>query len=172
MKKKIFIASLSSLLCLSTVPTYTLAAQEPTITPEASVFEVPSEEIEPNKSSMVDYIAQEVKKSANKSASEEKRDEAITYIVDHFPDFYENNTVMENTMYYGYYLEYAYSKNGPENLYANLGMDTYQAVKYVYRNAEKPEDDSTLANLDQIKESLLDLGYDVDNTTEKYDTTK
>lgn len=51
-------------------------------------------------------------------------------------------------------------------------MDTYQAVKYVYRNAEKPEDDSTLANLDQIKESLLDLGYDVDNTTEKYDTTK
>lgn len=62
MKKKIFIASLSSLLCLSTVPTYTLAAQEPTITPEASVFEVPSEEIEPNKSSMVDYIAQEAKK--------------------------------------------------------------------------------------------------------------
>ena len=121
---------------------------------------------------MVDYIAQEAKKSANKSASEEKRDEAITYIVDHFPDFYENNTVMENTMYYGYYLEYAYSQNGPENLYANLGMDTYQAVKYVYRNVEKPEDDSTLANLDQIKESLLDLGYDVDNTTEKSDTTK
>ena len=67
------------------------------------------------------------------------------------------NETMEKTMYYGYYLEYAYSKNGPENIYANLGIDTYQAVKGVYRNVDKVEDDIVQENLRQIEEWLSKL---------------
>ncbi len=92
------------------------------------------ESIEPNTNEMVAQIASEAKKSANESASEEK------------------------AMYYGYYLESAYAKNGSDNIYANLGMDTYQAVKYVYRNAETTDDDHVISNLKQIAE----IGYYVE----------
>lgn len=122
----------------------------------------PSADPEPNTSAMVDYIASEAKKSANEGATGEKRDEAINYIVDNYPNYFTDNDVMEKTMYYGYYLEYAYAQNGPENLYANLGMDAYQAVKYVYRNTETTEDDHVQENLRQIKETLGEMGYSVE----------
>lgn len=117
---------------------------------------------DPNTSAMVDYIASEAKKSANESSSEEKRDEAIDFIVSSYPNFFSDNETMEKAMYYGFYLEYAYSKNGSGNLYANLGIDTYQAVKYIYRNAETVDSDHTQENLRQIKETLLSLGYSVE----------
>lgn len=104
-------------------------------------------------------IASEAKKSANQSASEEKRDEALDFISSTYPDYFSDNDTMEKAMYYGYYLEYAYSKNGPTNTYANLGMDLYQAVKYVYRNTETVEDTHVQENLSQIKEALAELGY-------------
>ena len=64
-------------------------------------------------------------------------------------------------MFYGYYLEYANAKNGSDNLGANVGMDTYQAVKYVYRGSETSDDQHVTANLDQIKDGLSQLGYSV-----------
>lgn len=117
---------------------------------------------EANTSEMVDYIASEAKKSANEAATEEKRDEAINYIYENYPDYFKDNDTMEKTMYYGYYLEYAYAKNGEDNIYANLGMDAYQAVKYVYRGSETTDDDHVTANLEQIKDSLSELGYTVE----------
>lgn len=116
---------------------------------------------DPNTSAMVDYIARQAKKSANISATEEKRNEAIDFIVANYPDYFSNNELIEKTMYYGYYLEYAYAKNGSENLYANLGIDVYQAVKGVYRSVDKIEDDIVQENLRQIQEALSELGYEV-----------
>ena len=39
----------------------------------------------------------------------------------------------------------------------SLGMNAVQMVKYVYREAETKEDDSTKANIKQVKESLGQL---------------
>lgn len=120
------------------------------------------ESIEPNTNEMVAQIASEAKKSANESASEEKRDEAINFIYENYPDYFTDNDTMEKTMYYGYYLESAYAKNGSDNIYANLGMDTYQAVKYVYRNVETTDDDHVISNLKQIADALAEIGYYVE----------
>ena len=120
-----------------------------------------TDDVSPNTSAMVDSIARKAKKSANQSASSEKRDDAITFIAEQYPNYFVDNETMEKTMYYGFYLEYAYSKNGSTNTYANLGMDTYQAVKGVYRNVDKISDDIVQENLRQIKESLSELGYKV-----------
>lgn len=122
-------------------------------------IEETDEKPQPNTSDMVDYIAKEAKKSANKAATEEKRNEAIEYIYNNYPNYYTDNETMERTMYYGYYLEYAYAKNGSTNLYANLGMDTYQSVKYVYRGTATIEETSIQENLKQIKDALIELGY-------------
>ena len=116
---------------------------------------------DPNTSAMVDYIVRQAKKSGNISAAEEKGNEAIDFIVANYADYFSNNELMEKTMYYGYYLEYAYAKNGSENLYANLGIDVYQAVKGVYRSVDKIEDDIVQENLRQIQEALSELGYEV-----------
>lgn len=125
---------------------------------------------EANTSAMVDYIAAEAKKSANQAATEEKRDEAIEYISSHYPNYFADNETMEKTMYYGYYLEYAYMSDDPTNVYANLGMDTYQAVKYVYRGTETVEDEHVQENLKQIAEILEALGYDAE--TEEAETAQ
>lgn len=39
----------------------------------------------------------------------------------------------------------------------SLGMNAVQMVKYVYRKAETKDDDSTKANIEQVKESLKQL---------------
>lgn len=150
----ISILALSMTACGTEQTSNTVSSSAATI---ASSEELPK----PNTSAMVDYIARKAKEAANISASEEKRDEAIKYIKDNYPNYFSDNETMEKTMYYGYYLEYAYSKNGSTNLYANLGMDTYQAVKYVYRNTETQDDTHVQENLRQIAEALSELGYTV-----------
>ena len=126
---------------------------------------------EANTSAMVDYIAAEAKKSANQAATDEKRDEAIEYIFSHYPNYFDDNETMEKTMYYGYYLEYAYEADDPTNVYVNLGMDAYQAVKYVYRGTETIEDDHVTENLRQIAEALSSIGYDVENEATEAEQT-
>ena len=150
------------------------APVEPDPQPAVSVeeelsAEEPEEEVpaepelpESNSSAMVDYLASEAKKSANQSATEEKRDDAINFIYENYPDYYVDNETMEKAIYYGFYLEYAYGENEGKNYYVDLGMDTEQAVKYVYRGAESVEDSSTQENLSQIAESLNALGYQVE----------
>ena len=121
-------------------------------------LEAYTEGIEENSSSMVDEIAHAAEKEANYSGAKLK-DEALEYISENYPDYFTNNNVMETTMFYGYYLEYVYADEGSDNTYANLGMDTYQVVKYVYRGTETVDDDNVQANLEQIAEALTALGY-------------
>lgn len=115
---------------------------------------------EANTSAMVDYIAAEAQKSANQAATDEKRDEAIDFIASTYPEYFSDNGTMEQAIYYGYYLEFAYDIN--ESQYAELGMDVEQAVKYVYRGTETVEDEHVQENLRQIAEILEALGYDVE----------
>ena len=135
------------------------ATPEPTVTVEPTPTTAP--EPTPNTSEMVDYIAQQAKASAEESVSDAKRDEAVEYIRANYPKYYSDNSAMEKAMYYGYYLEYAYEENGSSDPYAVLGMNTYQAVKYVYRGAEAVDAQSTQENLGQIAENLAALGISV-----------
>lgn len=105
-----------------------------------------------NTSEMVDYIARKAK-SDSIDATETEIQRAIKYIRKHYPNYFSNNKVMEKTMYYGYYLEYA----NYDSTTTALGMDTYQAIKYVYRGAEKTTDQHVTENLRQIKKSLNNL---------------
>ena len=147
-----------------------LKESETEIVQETAIESESASEPKPNTSGMVDYIAKEAKASANIGASEEKRKEAISFIRDNYPNYFIDNETMEKTMYYGYYLEYAYSKNGSENIYANLGIDAYQAVKGVYRNVDKVEDDIVQENLRQIEEGLSKLQPENVETTVSADT--
>ena len=85
---------------------------------------------------------------------------------------FDSNDNMEDIMTKGSFLE-QYGKNKMEmfktsgqedsNGYKtakevnSLGMNAVQMVKYVYREAETKEDDSTKANIKQVKESLEQL---------------
>lgn len=124
---------------------------------------------EANTTAMVDYIAAEAQKSANQAATDEKRDEAIDFIASTYPEYFSDNGTMEQAIYYGYYLEFAYDIN--ESQYAELGMDVEQAVKYVYRGTETVEDEHVQENLNQIAEILNALGYDIEGEATEADQT-
>lgn len=119
-------------------------------------------EPEPNTSAKVDALAREAKDSVAEGVTEEKRDEAVSFIVEHYPDYYGDIETMERAMFYGFWLEYAYADDEAARDYNNLGMDMSQAVKYVYRGAEKVEDEATQENLGQIKKSLEAIGQTVE----------
>lgn len=85
---------------------------------------------------------------------------------------FDSNDNMEDIMTKGSFLE-QYGKDKMEMLKTSgqedsngyktakevnsLGMNAVQMVKYVYREAETKEDDSTKANIKQVKESLEQL---------------
>ena len=132
------------------------------------VTEVTSEteneaEPEANTSAKVDALALAAKQDVEENGvSDAKRDEAVAFIVEHYPDFYTDNETMEQAISYGYWLEYAYESDESARDYAELGMDLEQAVKYVYRGAESVEDDATQENLSQIREALEAMGQTVE----------
>lgn len=132
------------------------------------VTEVTSEtenEAEPevNTSAKVDALALAAKQDVEENGvSDAKRDEAVAFIVEHYPDFYTDNATMEQAISYGYWLEYAYESDESARDYAELGMDLEQAVKYVYRGAESVGDDATQENLSQIREALKAIGQTVE----------
>lgn len=136
--------------------TETISAETEVASSEAETETMP----EANTSAMVDYIAAEAQESANQAATDEKRDEALDFIASSYPEYFSDNETMEQAIYYGYYLEFAYDIN--ESQYAELGMDVEQAVKYVYRGTEAVEDEHVQENLKQIAEILEALGYDVE----------
>ena len=119
-------------------------------------------EPETNTSEKVDEIALDAKAATQESITDEECEEAINFIVEHYPDYYTDNEIMEQTMFYGFWLDYAYKDDVSNEDYAKSGTDVAQAVKYVYRGAEKVEDDATQLNLEQIKKGLETLGYSVD----------
>jgi len=117
----------------------------------ATVEQTETTTSKPNTSARVDEIARQAKADA-KNIDTEKTIDAVKYIKENYPNYFTNNEVMEKTMYYGYLLEYGYKDTN--KAYAELGMDAYQVVKYVYRGAEKVEDISTQENLKQIAKDL------------------
>ena len=120
-------------------------------------------EPEENTSAKVDALALAAKQDIEENGvSDAKRDEAVAFIVEHYPDFYADNETMERAISYGYWLEYAYQNDEAARDYAELGMDLEQAVKYDYRGAESVEDDATQENLSQIRESLEAIGQTVE----------
>lgn len=160
-KKKIIIGAVAAIVILAALASPSddannTSSESTTQTQQVS-SETTSNTPEPNTSAMVDSIAIKAKEDAQ-NATKEKRNEYTQLIVDNYPNFYESNELMEQLMYAGYYLEYGFAGT----IYEKLGMDTKQAIKYVYRNAEKPEEQSTQENLEQIKESLNEIGYRID----------
>lgn len=145
--------------------TETISAETEVASSEAETETMP----EANTSAMVDYIAAEAQESANQAATDEKRDEALDFIASSYPEYFSDNETMEQAIYYGYYLEFAYDIN--ESQYAELGMDVEQAVKYVYRGTEAVEDDHVQENLNQIAEILNALGYDVEGEAAEAEQT-
>ena len=104
---------------------------------------------EPNTSAAVDEIVL-MAKEHSPNATDIEIKEAVKFINENYNNYWTDNSLMEKTMYYGALLEYS-NKNKDIK---NLGTDTVQVVKYVYRKAEKVEDSSTQSNLIQIKKSL------------------
>lgn len=105
-------------------------------------------------------------KSDSKNATDEDIKTAIKFINDHYNNYWTDNETMHKTMYYGSLLEYAKRDEAKENqkgidfIIYNLGVDSEQVVKYVYRKADKIEDAATQSNLEQIKKSLAKIPSD------------
>lgn len=120
---------------------------------------------EPNTTAAVDEIINKGKEDASK-ASEEDIKKAIQFINDNYNNYWTDNETMHKGMYYGSLLEYAKRDKAKENqegldytIYS-LGEDTVQVIKYVYRGADKIEDESTQENLRQIEKSLKNIPED------------
>lgn len=119
-----------------------------------NLVDTEKQEAEAGTSAKVDEIAMKAKNDAN-SITNELKENAIAFIKNNKANFYKDNETMEQSMYYGYLLEYAY-ENSDKDL-AKLGQDVYQAIKYVYRGIETVEDNATQENLRQIEEDLQEL---------------
>lgn len=115
-----------------------------------NLLECPVFTAEKNSSDMVDQIASTAKEYANQ-LTDEQAAEIINIIREADHEFYNGPEEMEKFMWYGYLLDYKYDDS---DVRSELGMDLYQAIKYVYRGAETVLDDATKENLNQIDESL------------------
>lgn len=90
--------------------------------------------------------------------------ESLDYLVEHSEDFYENNEVMEKSMYYGQFISRYIEENATANDISELpdstraaydaGYNTVKAIKYVYRGEEKIEDESTQNALAEAQTAL------------------
>ena len=126
-----------------------------------------SKSAEPNTSARVDEITLQAKddaESVSEDESEQKWEEAFEYLKSHMDNFYENNEVMEKSMYYGSYIYHYVEANSKASDASELvdsskaayeaGYNTVKAIKYVYRGAEAVEDESTQKALSEAKENL------------------
>lgn len=115
-------------------------------------FTITSEE---NTSAAVDELIRKGKQYAL-NATEQDFKEAIQFIDVNYNNYWVDNETMHKGLYYGAMLEYLKHDKDSEE----LGMDTVQVIKYIYRNAEKVEDESTQSNLQQIQRSLNKISDD------------
>ena len=120
-----------------------------------------NEQPDPNTSSMVDYLIRQGKYKVDE-ATEEELNKALEFIKNNIDNLFADNETMEKTIYYGSLLEYYYaidhdSYKGFNDIRGEIGMDAVQAVKYVYRNTETPNDEHVTENIRQIKENRAKL---------------
>ncbi len=131
--------------------------------------EAPSVSAEPNTSARLDEILTVAKYDAENISEDEALDkwnEAFKYLKAHQTNFYENNEVMEQAMYYGEFICKYIELNAVATNISELqdatraayeaGYNTVKAIKYVYRGVESESDQVTQDNLKQAQ-SYLDL---------------
>lgn len=102
---------------------------------------------------MVDYIARQARADAE-IATDNDLNGAYIYIRDHYTGCFGGNDAMEQMMYNGWLLEYAYEDEESMSDYYKLGQDAEQLTKYVYRGTETADEQKTQENIRQIKKSL------------------
>lgn len=107
-----------------------------------------------SKSKIVDVLNRAARNSANYSASEEKRNEAVSYLKDNYPNYTVDDNTMIKVMYYGFYLNHAY---GDGTTYGDLGFDASQIAKNIYRGSETTNSDFIKANYEQVEKSLSQI---------------
>lgn len=121
--------------------------------------EISQEKPESNTKEMVDYIISKAYSQVTDLSKEER-----IKLVNESYDFiqkkvisnkcFEDNETMEKLIYYGAFLEKNYKDESKDNELAkvvrNIGTDTIQMIKYVYRGNETKESESTIENHDQI----------------------
>ena len=121
-----------------------------TFTVSAGPTEEPTPE--PQTSAMVDHIISIAKKDAGGPDSEAKAIAAFDWIVQTVPHWYDGPEIMEQAIYNGALVEYFYYVT--DRVRSDIGADTVQSVKYVYRGVETVLDDATQENIRQIKEGI------------------
>lgn len=119
---------------------------------EQVIEEVKEQLPEANTTKMVDYLIK--KATEDKENNLVTEEEALNYIKDKFNNntIFQDNETMEKFMYYGRVLE-----NSENETIANIGTDSVQVVKYIYRGYETIEDIATQSNLEQIEKGLKEL---------------
>ncbi len=134
---------------------------------EAKTDSRPEVTAEAGSSARVDQILLQAKYDAENVTDEEadkKWQESFDYLKSHKDNFYEDNEVMEQSMYYGEYIYRYIEANTPANDVSELqdstraaydaGYNTVKAIKYVYRGEESQDSESTINALTKAKENL------------------
>ena len=112
-----------------------------------------------NTTAAIDELYNNAKENS-KGTNENDIKEAIKYISDNYNNYWTDNDKMHKILYYGYWLQCIKkdtaqdNKNTIDRAIYQLGTNSVQVVKYVYRNIEKIEDTSTQTNLKEIKKNL------------------
>ena len=126
--------------------------------PETAAPETePEPEIEKpaeNTSEMVDYLSDKAREDA-KTATDDDIQTAVEWLKENKYNYFSGNENMEQTMYYGYLLEYKNLNTG--NDYERVGFQASKTVKYVYRGYETVLDTSTHNNLKKLQEMVDNL---------------
>lgn len=128
---------------------------------------VSNTDAEPNTSAKVDQITLQAKHDAENISDEEateKWNEAFKYLKEHQSNFYESNEVMEQSMYYGTFIYEYIEANATATNISELpdstraayeaGLNTVEAIKYVYRGAASIEDEDTQSKLKDATNNL------------------
>lgn len=121
--------------------------------------------LDSDKTAKIDDITRNAKEAVSNGITQEQTDEAVNYIYQNYDNYFVSDDVMEQCIYYGAMLEYGYQEDYKTDLTAktltDLGRDVAQVAKGVYRGTDAVTDDFTQSNLEQIKESLVYLGYEL-----------
>lgn len=130
------------------------AVPEVTPTVEVTATPSPTEEVAPERgtTAMVDHIVSIAKEDAGGPDAEAKAVAAYEWIVENVPQWYDGPEIMEQAIYNGTIVEYFYYVT--DRVRSDIGADTVQSVKYVYRGVETVLDDATQENIRQIKEGI------------------
>ena len=127
----------------------------------------------PNTTDMVYEIESQADKDNSSISDNDKKPtvkDCIDFIKGRFPDYYDNNEMMEKTIYYGRYIEYFYRprnlKYYPKNEQYKYKLDNKQlevvllgqfvseAVIPVYVQSDSVDSETTQKRLEKVKEII------------------